>query len=133
MKVYVITSGEYSSYHINGVSLDKHKAEEICATLNDNMFLNNYSEIEEYDTDEIKVNTNNAIKTRFDMVIDKNTGFQIYFQSGFLVTKDVNEISVTADGSIEIIATLPRETTDEEAKKIMLDRIAEFKAERANI
>ncbi len=133
MKVYVITSGCYSSYHINAVSLDKREAEEMCATLNDDMFLNNYSEIEEYDTDEIKVNTNNAIKTRFYMAVDKNTGFQIYFQSGFLVTKDVNEISVTADGSIEIIATLPRETTDEEAKKIMLDRIAEFKAKRANI
>ena len=34
MKVYVITSGEYSDYCINAVSLNKETAERICATLN---------------------------------------------------------------------------------------------------
>ena len=51
-KVYVITQGEYSDFHIVGVSLDKEQAERI------RLFRSTYSEpsfIDEYDTEEIKV------------------------------------------------------------------------------
>lgn len=34
MKVYVITSGEYSDYGIRAVALSREKAELICAMLN---------------------------------------------------------------------------------------------------
>lgn len=37
MKVYVITSGEYSDYGIEAVCLDKDKAEQICATINEGL------------------------------------------------------------------------------------------------
>ena len=56
MKVYVITSGEYSDYCINAVSLNKETAERICATLNANLeYYGEISRIEEYDTDDIVV------------------------------------------------------------------------------
>ena len=49
MKVYVITRGDYSDYHICGVAVDKKKAQLIKKLNSDDMYLAN---IEEYDTDE---------------------------------------------------------------------------------
>lgn len=47
-KVYVITKGDYSDYHICAVTLDREKAERLCK-----LFVNSCSEpeIEEWDTE----------------------------------------------------------------------------------
>lgn len=47
-KVYVITKGEYSSYHICAVTLEKDKAEMLAKHFSDSM---DTAEIEEFDTD----------------------------------------------------------------------------------
>lgn len=47
-KVYVITKGEYSSYHICAVTLEKDKAEMLAKLFSDSM---DTAEIEEFDTD----------------------------------------------------------------------------------
>lgn len=55
MKVYVITSGEYSDYGIRAVALSREKAELICAMLNSTeRYYSDVVTIEEYDTDEIQ-------------------------------------------------------------------------------
>ena len=55
MKVYVITAGEYSDYCIQAVTLNREKAELICAINNRNIrYSEDRSKIEEYDTDEIQ-------------------------------------------------------------------------------
>lgn len=55
MKVYVITAGEYSDYCIQAVTLNREKAELICAINNRNIrYSEDQSKIEEYDTDEIQ-------------------------------------------------------------------------------
>lgn len=46
MKVYIVTGGCYSDYHIDAVFLDKAQAEYYCALLKPD------AHIEEYDTDE---------------------------------------------------------------------------------
>ena len=48
MKVYVITKGVYSDYHIVGVVLDKNRAEEIVETISTT---HSKAFVEEYDTD----------------------------------------------------------------------------------
>ena len=54
MKVYVITSGEYSDYCILTVVLSREKAEQICAMLNSQKrYYSDAAIIEEYDTDEV--------------------------------------------------------------------------------
>ena len=57
MKIYVVTSGEYSEYHIDAVFADKKKAELYCAVREEKEFLDNQSlvfgdeyMIEEFDT-----------------------------------------------------------------------------------
>lgn len=46
MKVYVVTQGEYSDYHIVAIFSDRHQAELKCATLNDDC-----KEVSEWDVD----------------------------------------------------------------------------------
>lgn len=49
MKVYVITKGCYSDYHICGVALDKAEAEKLCERCTSEW---NNAYIEEYDTED---------------------------------------------------------------------------------
>lgn len=49
MKIYVITRGEYSDYHICGVATDKDSAEEKRKAYS---YHNDEAEIEEYDTED---------------------------------------------------------------------------------
>lgn len=48
MKVYVITEGDYSDYHIVGVTLDWKKAEAYCRVARSDLYA---PEVEEFDTD----------------------------------------------------------------------------------
>lgn len=138
MKVYVITSGEYSDYRIEAVSLNQEDAEKKCAILNDifyeNEDANRVCEINICDTDDLIVDTRNEVKVQFEMVVNVTRGNVIHFKNKCLSLKNINEIEADPyTRYISVIATLPKDTTDEQAKKIMLDRIAKFKAERAGV
>lgn len=140
MKVYVITSGCYSDYRIQAVALDKEQAEKIAATINNSRhYSDDFCEIEKYDTEDIKIDAKCEVKMRFHMTVNYRNTKEAFFECGYPVTEDVNEISVEkcekcgGDSEIKITATLPKEITEEKAKKIMFDRIAEFKAQRAGI
>lgn len=62
MKIYVVTNGEYSEYHICAVFTDKKKAELYCSIREEKEFLDNFCYmfsdeymIEEYDTDDSNI------------------------------------------------------------------------------
>ena len=62
MKIYVVTEGEYSEYHICAVFDDKNKAELYCAVREEKDFLNNNCYvfgdeymIEEFNTDDVDI------------------------------------------------------------------------------
>lgn len=62
MKIYAVTEGEYSDYHICAVFDDKKKAELYCAVREEKEFLNNNCYvfgdeymIEEFDTDDVNI------------------------------------------------------------------------------
>lgn len=143
MKVYVVTGGEYSDYHIAAVFIDKEEAEKQCAVLNSyyfrefDDFWNLSYKIQEYDTDENQVEITHEIKRVFYMSVNVKNDTIKMFKGGHLVSKDINKIDVHKcrlagmDDTIDMIATLPKDITTDRARKIMLDRIAKFKAERA--
>lgn len=139
MKVYVITRGEYSDYGICAVSLDKDDAERKCALLNRNVYCGEYCEIEEYDTDDMTVDTAEEVKKKFEMSVDGKTGEITWFSELYLTFEDYNsvgfykEYDFISDKHIKVVATLPTSTTEEQAKKIMIDRVEKFKAERAGL
>lgn len=139
MKVYVITSGSYSDYSIEAVSVDKDEAERICATLNTKRKydFDDWCSIEEYDTDEMKVESENEVKIRYEMEVKYTDGKILYFDNhGYFVFNDINTIKVTRryeNKRIEIVATFSKDTDPDKAKKIMLYRVAKFKAEREGV
>lgn len=141
MKVYIITQGEYSDYSIRAVSLDKDDAERKCALLNRNARCGEYCEIEEYNTDDMMVETAEEVKKKFEMSVYEKTGDIIYFSEICLIIGDENKVKRTngarcfggIEWYIDVTATFPKDTTEEQAKKIMLDRVAKFKAERAGL
>ena len=51
MKVYIVTSGSYSDYHIDAVCETREKAEKILALISDKDYWHDDAQIEEYDTD----------------------------------------------------------------------------------
>lgn len=136
MKVYVITQGVYSEYCIRAVSLDKDEAERKCALLNRNVRCGEYCKIEEYDTDDMIVETTEEVKRRFELTVYRETMGAVWPIESRLTFENINKIQNSVyktDGCIDIIATLPKDTTEEQAKKIMLDRVAKFKAEKAGL
>ena len=60
MKIYIVTSGIYSDYHINRVFLDKNKANEYAEWLGDD-----HVTVEEYDTSD-----NDTIEKQYKVRID---------------------------------------------------------------
>ena len=139
MKVFIITQGEYSDYSIRAVSLDKDDAKRKCAMLNRNVRYGDYCEVEEYDTDDMTVDTAEEVKKKFEMSVDGKTGEITWFSELYLTLEDYNsvgfykEYDFVSDKHIKVVAALPTSTTEEQAKKIMLDRVAKFKAERAGL
>lgn len=82
------------------------------------------------------VDTNEEVKRRFELTVYRETMETVWAIESHLTFENINKIQNSvykADGCIDIIATLPKFTTEEQAKKIMLDRVAKFKAERAGL
>lgn len=132
MKVYLITSGEYSDYHVDYVKLDREEAEKICAVKNKEL-RGDIFDIEEYDTDEIKADPDTEVKkayTASEYYGGLHIGGPIYTVS------DINKLEQhNRNGNkwISGIATFPKSITDEKAHKIIQDRVAKFKAEKEGI
>lgn len=133
MKVYVITSGEYSDYCIQTVALSREKAEQICAMLNgSNGYRSDTAIIEEYDTDEIQCETNEDVGLCYDAAFDYKTLKNIYWCNPFY-SFGRNEIKRELSGhkyGILITATFPKDMPQEKVRKIMYDRVAKWKAEK---
>lgn len=93
MKVYVITAGEYSDYHIVTVTTDKEKADNFVKVHNDSKcFYYDDAYVEEYDTDDFDID-----------VTDRNAK---YFKviANWDYEKDCNDIECDEIDSLEYLA-----------------------------
>ena len=115
MKVYVITKGCYSDYHIIGVALDKEKAERIASFFDDDY---NSSEVEEYDTEKWDISDG---KNLYSIRIDK-CGISVIDNESFY---DLNVVRTYPWGVYEV-SVMARDK--EHAMKIASDMIAQYKA-----
>ena len=133
MKVYLITGGEYSEYHVFAVKLDKEEAEKVCAEQNEISREDSFH-VEEYDTEDIKVDSATEVKKRYE-VMEYYGGLRI--DGPTYVFSDINKLKShkrkNGDNWISGIATFPKSITDEKAHKIIQDRVAKFKAEKEGI
>jgi len=140
MKVYIITSGEYSDYCIDAVTLDKEEAEKMV-----NVFPE--ERIEEYDTDDFpKILINDPcwnceynLPTRniIDGKIIHNESIEIYRENYWYVStlKEINKVinKTKIDGSPYGFQIYIQAKDKEHAEKIFYDKIAEWKAEQKGI
>lgn len=128
MKVYVITNGVYSDYHICGVALDYETAEKIRAYTSTRY---DESQIEEYDTDiwtDILRNGNLYYVSSTNGVIDfvgiiREPEFNGLRRNK--VEKYVHPISNRTIHTVYVIAK-----NEDHAKKIASDLFAKYEAEK---
>lgn len=133
MKVYVITSGEYSDYWVNAVALTKEKAERICAMLNgSNGYRSDTATFDEYDTDEIQCKTNEDVCLCYEAGFDYGTLKNIYWCKPFysFARNEIERMPAINADPIRISATFPKDMPQEKVRKIMYDRVAKWKAEK---
>lgn len=130
MKVYVITEGCYSDYHIVGVTTDKKTAKAYVALRTNKYF---QPEIEEFDTEQISPLADPNLKCYIVSVEngkysvrESDLGFQCPDWVGGIQThKPINGVYRAS------ICCLAK--SEDQAIKIAQDRMAQYKAAKANI
>lgn len=129
MKVYVVTSGEYSDYHIDGVFDDLNKAEIYAATIEDKYGEN--TSVEEYDTEGIEIETSKKVKKQWHFAISEKKN--VCYCSAIYTFRDVNNITFCTDRRYHVYMTLKKDVNEEKAKKIAFDRLAEYEARKQGV
>lgn len=139
MKVYVITSGEYSDYGIEAVCLDKDKAEQICATINEGLIraklYGDTASIEEYDTDDIVCDSAEDVVLCYTAEFSYKTLECLYWSEPFysFPRNKIKKRHGRNGFEIHITATFSKDVTQDKVRKIMKDRVAKWKAEREGL
>ena len=127
MVVYVITSGDYSDYHICAVTLEKEKAEELRKIYTDRW---NEGQIEIFDTDDYYVENGRFYRVTFE------THSYIKVEEILPVElKDRNKVwKLKNPKTYQTIYSVRVKAKDEEhAKKIASDLVAQYKAQEQGI
>lgn len=139
MKIYIITKGEYSDYHICAVTCDPEKAKLLQEALSDDW---DSANIEEYDADDIQINgylDNN--NTEYCVVLDTKTGLiecrtdwthrDPYGVSSSRVWEAHEWFREQYDKLV--YKTVVYAENEEKATKIASDRFAKYKAEKEGL
>lgn len=129
MKVYIVTSGEYSDYGIDRVFTDKERAELYCAIHECDY---ESPQVEEWDADDVEIDTTKPYMRRWEAKISLSG--QIRYINDTCTFKEKNAIakhgSFNGHMFYTVIATLDKDKTKDEARKIIFDRLAAWKYEQ---
>lgn len=124
MKVYVITKGDYSDYHICAVTLDKDKAEQLREKFSKGYY--NEADIEEYDTEE----TEEIIKHNLYFAdYNERTHEVRVAERDFEYREDCGKVFTMRNGLYAYIFA----DSKEEALKIASDKFAKYRAEKMGL
>lgn len=135
MKVYVVTAGEYSGYHIAAVFTDKDLAYRYASlkTLQETYY---EYDVEEWDTDEVKME---AIKNEEEEILPTMYYRCTFSKHGFLregrdIVPRQKPAPIRKEWNDDIIVHVPREhNTPEQCVKIAQDMRAKYLAEKLNL
>ena len=137
MKVYIVTSGEYSDYHIDAVCLDREQAEKLAQVVTDNTCGTGH--VREWDTDQFKIIDDGMRVFHIYIYLsdDKREIDDIFvgrLNSSFEVfTTKKNKFEDRSDENIPLLVMTIRAKDEEHAKKIVYDKFAEWKAEKEGL
>ena len=132
MKIYVVTEGTYSNYHIVFCTLDKERADTFVKRYNKREY--DCYRVEEYDADVIKLFDDG--RELYQVWKRDNDSVRVYdeepcYQDQFVINK-VNRYNVKNPKSIQYSVYVMAED-EEHAKKIGEDLIYEYMARKAGI
>ena len=119
MKVYVITEGSYSDYHIVGVTLDRDKAER-AAKLVEGAY--SCANIEEWETDEVDLIKDGSA---YDVTLFSNRTVEVR-KCSWVDLGEINKVTKTWRGTAYRVTVIAE--NDMIARKIGFDLIAMEKA-----
>lgn len=129
MKVYVITAGDYSDYHIVGVATTKEMAD-VIVSKHDLYDKWDKAQIEEYDTDVYEpLRTNDQWSVWKSL--NKRTGqWEIECEKNTHISEEVNKIIVNEDGNgnLHSYYVVVYAVNEESAIKIASEKFAEHQA-----
>lgn len=134
MKIYVITAGSYSEYHIEAVSLDKETAEKFVE--NHNTPLMNLGEeyrVEEHDSDAL-LHHQKAIDKglkRYVGVMNEDGSFSHVFPDIYSEVDRFHPGRVDRNAHHYLVEVLAKDK--EHAKKATIDRFYKWKAEQVGL
>lgn len=131
MTIYIVTSGEYSDYHIDAVFSKLEQAELYCATHEDDL---DYPRVEEYAVDEVTLCGSAKLMRRW--TADVNSSGAIAEMDSALTFKTgsakVRPGQWPYDGYY-VELTTPNACSEDQARKAIFDHIAKYKAETNGI
>lgn len=137
MKVYIVTSGCYSDYHIDAVCLDKEEAEIIAENING--YFCEDPEVQEWDTDDFKI-INDGLKLFYITVLlekDRLTlkGLRITAADSFqsLITSGTGILFDYSDATTPNLSCILRAKDEEQANKIALDKYYMWKVKKEGV
>ena len=125
MKVYVVTDGEYSAYQIEGVFDNLNEAEKYAA-------LHQYARIEEYDTEDNKIEGDVDYYYEFKFSVDVSAS-TIKLIRTIYTTERKNYIEDSWYVNMIWVYVCIKEHSIEKATKIAQDMVAQYKAESEGI
>ena len=133
MKIYIITKGDYSSYHICAVSTDKKNAETLRKAFSDRW---DEARIETYESDEFLTEIENGFKL-YDCSMKEDGDMSItifessidyYIDSANFKVKKYKKGYMAPGYGVYVWAK-----DKDHARKIAADKIAEFKAKEEGV
>lgn len=138
MKVYVLTSGNYSDYHIVGVTTDKKTADDYKAIFEapkrDEWSITERINIEVYDTDCLYSDTSLVpFIVNFTASTGEIRNIINCFEDGTYSFYDFSADKVRYDRRWDRLSIHVKAKDEEHAKKIACDKLAEWKAKREGI
>ena len=127
MTIYIVTQGEYSNYHIEAVFTTREQAKLYCATHND---VWGECEIEEWEADEIKLDSSQEVCEKWKGVFDFEGHFVRLYNCGLSLRKPVKlDMSTWRRVEYYVTVCVAEGTDKDKVKKIMCDFFAQHRAE----
>lgn len=126
MEVYIVTSGEYSSYCIEAVFTDRKQAELYVATHSRDYMV---CEIETWKCDEQRFDAAARPKNRWKAIVTKRGTFE-RCKVSYVTLTEMEDAIIDYGNEVYVHVTLDQDIKENTAKKIILDKLAEYKYRR---
>lgn len=128
--IYIVTSGEYSDYHIDAVFLDKESAEIYC-TIHNGKENYDFCHIEEYSVSDV-IKGNIEIYTAVSALF-KQDGTVRIVETYFSEKREEKFEQWNSNYPYHLLFYTKKNATNKEIKKIARDKYAEYMAKEQGI